>query len=201
MSRFDKVPAIGRRIALLSVWLLAAALPANGARADEGDTWALLKKPGHMVLLRHSNAPERPPDDDVVDFKNCKTQRNLDDAGRAQARRVGDAFRKHGISAAYLVSSQYCRAMDTAKLTRLGAVQPLSALNQVVLSDLSGMRETAEKTRKYMQTIPAGRLTVLVSHWTNIQSIVGVVLSSGEMVVVHLDASGAVVADGRIKVP
>jgi phosphohistidine phosphatase SixA len=186
----------GLRFALLAIGLVAG----QAARADDSDMWALLKKPGHIVLLRHANAPETPPDG-KVDFKDCKTQRNLDDAGRAQARRVGDAFRKHGITAARLFSSQYCRAMETAKLTRLGPVRELPALNQAYLTDLSGMRESGEKTRKFMKTIPAKQLTVLVSHVTNIKSIADVSLSSAEMAVVHLDASGAVAVDGRIKLP
>ena len=170
------------------------------ARADDDATWALMKKPGHVVLLRHSNSPESPPDADVK-FNDCSTQRNLDDAGRAQARRLGDEFRKHGVKAAALVSSQYCRARETAKLLNLGAVRDLPALNQVFLTDISGMRETGEKSRQYMKTIPAKQLTVMVSHVTNIQSIAGANLSSGELAVVHLDASGAVVVDGRVKVP
>jgi hypothetical protein len=52
-----------------------------------------------------------------------------------------------------------------------------------------------------MKTIPAKQLTVLVSHVTNIKSIADVSLSSAEMAVVHLDASGAVAVDGRIKLP
>ena len=172
----------------------------GAARADDDATWALLKKPGHVVLLRHSNAPESPPDADVK-FNDCSTQRNLDDAGRAQARRLGDEFRKHGVKAATLVSSQYCRARETAKLLNLGGVRDLPALNQVFVTDLGGMRETGEKSRQYMKTIPARQLTVMVSHVTNIQSIAGAMLSSGELAVVHLDQAGSVVVDGRVKIP
>jgi phosphohistidine phosphatase SixA len=136
-----------------------------------------------------------------IDLKNCAIQRSLDDAGRAQARRIGDAFRKHGITRVRLVSSQFCRARETAKLTKLGPVAELPTLNQVFLSDFSGMRETAEKTDKFMKTIHAKQLTVLVSHVSNIQSIAGVNLSSGEMAIVHIDAAGAVAVDGRIMVP
>ena len=181
--------------------LVAGLLPALGARADEAATWALLKQSGHIALLRHSNAPGATPEPYGIDLKNCAIQRGLDDVGRAQARRIGDAFRKHGIAHVRLVSSQFCRALETAKLTGLGPIGQLPALNQVFLADLSGMRETAEKTRKFMKTIPANQLTMLVSHVTNIQSIAGVNLSSGEIAVVHLDATGAVVVDGRIMVP
>ncbi|HEY1311791.1 MAG TPA: histidine phosphatase family protein, partial [Pseudolabrys sp.] len=128
-------------------------------------------------------------------------QRSLDDAGRAQARRIGDEFRKHGIAKARLVSSQFCRALETARLTGLGPVAEMPALNQVFVTDFSGMHETAEKTAKFMKTIPAKQLTVLVSHVSNIQAIAGANLSSGEMAVAHLDAAGAVTVDGRIMVP
>ncbi len=163
--------------------------------------WALLKKPGHMALLRHSNVPETPIETDSTNLKNCIIQRNLDEVGRAQARRIGDEFRKHGITRVRFVSSQYCRALETAKLTKLGPVQELPALNLVFTSEFSAMRETAEKTIKFMKTIPANQLTVFVSHVGNIQSIGHVVLSSGEMAVVHIDAAGAVAVDGRIMVP
>jgi phosphohistidine phosphatase SixA len=186
----------------LLVWsvLLAGPLCPPAARATD-DAWAAMKKPGHVVLIRHANAPESVTESDDMDLKNCAIQRNLDEAGRAQARRIGDLFRAHGIRRARLVASQYCRAIDTAKLMNLGPVQQLPALNIVFLSRLASMREAAEKTRQFMKTIPAKQLIVLVTHVGNIQAVAGVMVSSGEMVVVHLDAAGAVVVDGRIAAP
>ena len=190
--------------AIFAACLTAAAILCGDARsacADNSETWALLKKPGHIVLMRHANAPDSPPDADKVDFKNCATQRKLDEAGRAQARRVGDEFHKHGINHARLFSSQYCRAIDTAKLTGLGPIKELPALNQTYLGDPAGMKRASDSARAFMKKLPAGDLTVLVSHVPNIQAIAGVLLSSGEMAVVHMDASGGVAVDGRIKVP
>jgi phosphohistidine phosphatase SixA len=189
------------RTILTFVLIAAGFLAASAAGADDAAMWALLKKPGHIALLRHSNAPGATPEPYGIDLKNCAIQRSLDDDGRAHARRIGDAFRKNGIAKARLVSSQFFRALETARLTKLGAVAELPALNQVFLSDPSGMRETAEKTAKFMKTLPAEQPAILVSHVSNIQSIAGAVLDSGEMAVLHLDASGAVVIDGRIKVP
>jgi phosphohistidine phosphatase SixA len=189
-----------RKSGLLALLALAL-LQAQNAHADDNAMWALLKTPGHVVLLRHSNAPGATPEPYGIDLKNCAIQRSLDDDGRAQARRIGDAFRKHGIPRVRLLSSQFCRALETARLTKLGPVAGLRALNQVVLADLNGMRETADKTAKYMKSIPAKQLTVLVSHVTNILAIAGVNLSSGEMAVVHIDAAGAVAVDGRIMIP
>src|SRR6185437_10966153 len=98
-------------------------------------------------------------------------------------------------------SSQYCRAMETAKLTKLGSVRPLPALNQVYLTDLGGMAQTAADTRKFMKAIGSAQVTVLVTHVTNIQAIAGASLASGEIAVVHIESSGIVAVDGHIMVP
>ena len=188
------------RMALLAVALVLPSLGSASLAADD-ETWALLKKPGHVVLLRHSNAPGSVPESNDMDFKNCAIQRNLDADGRAQAGRIGDAFRQRGIKQVKLVSSIYCRALDTARLMRLGPITSQPVLNQVFLADIPGMREAGTKGRALLKAIPGKQLTVLVSHVTNIQAIAGVQLDSGQMAVVHLDPAGEVVVDGKITVP
>ena len=136
-----------------------------------------------------------------VKFIDCKTQRNLDDAGRAQARRLGEAFRKRGLASADIYSSRYCRAMETGKLLGRGPVRALAALDQVYAPDLAGAAATRANTRAFIKSKGAKRLTILVSHVTNIQSIAGISLDSGELAVVHMEPSGDLVVDGRIKVP
>jgi len=71
----------------------------------------------------------------------------------------------------------------------------------VSLADIGGMREAGAKSRELLKTLSRGPLTMLVSHVTNIQAIAGVQLDSGQMAVVHLDAAGKVVVDGKITVP
>lgn len=188
------------RIAAIAAALSMQGLCSAAIAADE-ETWALLKKPGHIVLLRHSNAPGQMQESNDIDFKNCAIQRNLDADGRAQAGRIGDEFRKHGVKQVKLVSSLYCRALDTARLMKLGAVIPQPVLNQVFLADVPGMKDAGTKGRALLKAVPAKQLTVLVSHVTNIQAIAGVQLESGQMAVVHLDPAGEVVVDGKITVP
>ena len=53
-------------------------LPLAGARAENEDVWALLKKPGTIVLLRHSYSPDFPEVEPK--FGDCSTQRNLDES-------------------------------------------------------------------------------------------------------------------------
>jgi phosphohistidine phosphatase SixA len=188
------------RVALTAVALAMQSFGSTTFAADD-ELWALLKKPGHIVLLRHSNAPGQAQESNDMDFKNCAIQRNLDADGRAQAGRIGDAFRKHGIKQVQVVSSLYCRALDTARLMKLGPVTPQPVLNQVFLADIGGMRDAGAKGRALLKSLRGKPLTVLVSHVTNIQSIAGVQLDSGQMAVVHLDPAGEVMVDGKITVP
>ena len=73
--------------------LIALALfPAAGSAfaEDEQQAWAALVGGGHIALIRHGNAPPGyggdPPGFRIDD---CKTQRNLDDKGRAQGKALG----------------------------------------------------------------------------------------------------------------
>ena len=184
MPRLSGFRFLLRAAVLTLAALVAGTFAAITAFADDEETWALMKKPGHFVLLRHSYSPETPDDAAVVDFKNCATQRNLDDVGRAQARRIGDAFRKHGIAKANLVASQYCRAMETAKLTGLGPVRALPGLN--MLAGFGKRGDAKRQIEAYLKSLPKTPLTILVTHVGNIQAVAGTMVSSGEMIVVRL---------------
>ena len=194
--------SLAKAIVRFGLWglIVLFACPATHALAAD-DVWALLKKPGHVVLLRHSNAPGSQTESDDMNFKDCSIQRNLDAAGKAQAARIGDAFRKRGIAKLQLIASQYCRAIETAKLTKLGPVSENPVLNLVYVADLVAKNAALKKSVELIRKIPPKQLTMLVTHVGNIQAIASTSLESGEMVVVHLDKSGAVVVDGKIIVP
>src|SRR5436309_15777483 len=109
MSRLAFVP--------LAVALMAA--PVAAAASDEA--WAALAKGGHVALVRHGNAPPGyggdPPGFKIDD---CKTQRNLDEQGRGEARALGEACRKHGVRVDRILSSRWCRCLETARVMRAG---------------------------------------------------------------------------------
>ena len=193
---------LAKAIVRFGLWglIVLFACPATHALAAD-DVWALLRKPGHVVLLRHSNAPGSQTESNDMNFKDCSIQRNLDADGKAQAARTGDAFRKHGIAKLQLIASQYCRAIETAKLTRLGPVSESLVLNLVYIADLVAKSAASKKSVELIRKIPPNRLTMLVTHIGNIQAIAATSLEPGEMVVVHLDKSGAVVVDGKITLP
>jgi len=115
-----------RRVGRLAPSVLAVSLVVTpGLAAGESDEpWAALVKGGHVALIRHGNAPTGyggdPPGFRIDD---CKTQRNLDDVGREQARALGEAFRSRGVRVDRVLSSPVCRCLDTARLLALGPVE------------------------------------------------------------------------------
>ena len=69
---------------------------------------------GKALLMRHTLAPGS-CDPYEFDFSNCSTQRNIDEEGIAQARRIGTQFASLGIGFASIETSIWCRCMDTAQ--------------------------------------------------------------------------------------
>ena len=74
-----------------------------------------LKEGGKLVFIRHAYAPGGGDPDDF-DIKDCSTQRNLDNKGREQAKKIGDYFKNNQIPIYKVISSEWCRCKETALL-------------------------------------------------------------------------------------
>ncbi len=121
----------------LAIWLLAAP---RAAPADSQEAWAALVNGSHVALIRHGNAPPGYGDPPGFKIDDCATQRNLDEKGRAQARALGEAFRQHGVRTDKILSSPWCRCLETARLMVLG---PVDGTWAVASSDRSPERLAA----------------------------------------------------------
>ena len=119
-----------RRRALLALFLLPALVAATQARADEA-LWRLLKAGGQVVLMRHAVTTPGVGDPDGMVLHDCRTQRNLSDEGRAHARQVGEAFRARGVPVAQVLSSPWCRCLETARLAFGVSPEVSTALNNL----------------------------------------------------------------------
>ena len=175
--------ALVHALALLSV--------PGAASADEA-IWALLKSGGQVVIMRHAATVPTVPD---TLGTGCSSQRNLSEAGREDARRIGAAFRAHGIAVEDVRASVWCRCMDTARLA-FGTVTNWPALDSI-FRDRS--REAAQ-TREVRELIRghSGGTLVLVTHQVNITALTGLYPDEGEMLVLTPQGEGFLVA-GRIK--
>jgi len=147
------------------------------------DAWEALVKGGHVALIRHGNAPPGfggdPPG---FTFDDCKTQRNLDDKGRAQGKALGEAFRRHGVRVDRIVSSPVCRCMDTASLMAVGQVESSRAL----LPDRDPNAPVRLRELKEIVSNWRGPGTlVLVTHGFTIRALIGIIPDQAETVVLR----------------
>ncbi len=179
-----------RRFAGGAVALLAAAAGlGRSARAaqvlEDEKAWSALRAGGHVAFVRHALAPGTgdPADFDVAD---CTTQRNLSEAGRAQARLIGTRFRRAGVERARLYSSQWCRCLETARLFDIGPVEELPALNSFFQrpAERAGRLEAL---REFLTVLDPGLPPVLVTHQVTISAMTGAFARSGEVLVAELD--------------
>ena len=182
-------------LATLAIWLLAAPVAAAG---DSQEAWAALVGGSHIALIRHGNAPPGYGDPPGFKIDDCATQRNLDEKGQAQARALGEAFRQHGVRADKILSSPWCRCLETARLMGLG---PVDGTWVVAASDKSPERLAAMKQMLANWRGP-GTL-VVVTHALTVQALVGIMPGQAETVVVRPKPGKepGVEVVGRIPVP
>ncbi|MBR1236022.1 histidine phosphatase family protein [Bradyrhizobium sp. AUGA SZCCT0182] len=113
--------------------VLALAAAADIARADDAAAWSALRAGGHVALMRHADAPGGVGDPPGFRIDDCATQRNLSAKGRADARRIGARLKSEGIAVDQILTSPWCRCMDTATLLELGPVEAAPTFGNVVV--------------------------------------------------------------------
>jgi broad specificity phosphatase PhoE len=158
------------------------AFPAVAAASDA--LWSLLQKGGQAVLVRHALTTPGVGDPPGMRLDDCATQRNLSVEGRAHARRIGEEFRRRKIPVERVLSSPWCRCLETARLA-FGKAEVSQSL-----SNLFGRHENRESQVRRMREIVKqefkGNL-VLVTHGSTILALTGVSPATGEMVIVSPD--------------
>jgi len=182
---------LNRRQALLLA--AGAACGLAQAQSGPGGFWSLLRQGGYVVLMRHAQTEPGVGDPPGFTLGRCETQRNLSAAGRAQAGRVGEAFRREDIAIASVRSSAWCRCADTARLA-FGRYTVWPAIN----SFFQGQGDGDAQTREVLTTVSGLRAPVnwvLVTHQVNITALTGEYLAMGELFVTRPDAA----APGRLK--
>jgi phosphohistidine phosphatase SixA len=156
--------------------------------AAEGDIWSRLRQADshYYVLMRHAIAPGT---GDPANFQlgDCSTQRNLSEEGRAQARRVGETFRQQNVAVQQVLSSEWCRCLDTAELMALGPVERFPVLNSFFADRTQGPERTEQLRAFMVNHRDEPGVTVLVTHFVNIAAMAGSNVSSGAMVVMQIN--------------
>ncbi len=146
---------------------------------------------GYVLLMRHAEAPGI---GDPPGFRreDCSTQRNLSVAGREQARSVGHWLRSQGVRQARVLSSPWCRCLDTARLLDYGAVEVEESLGSFFGRADQGQDRTLalQSLVARLRPPPGGPVPLLVTHQVNISAYAGGGVSSAEVVLVRADRAG-----------
>ena len=178
----------------LTTALLMCAWLASAVEATEA-IWEALRAPGAVVVVRHSYAPGTfdPPDARLDD---CSTQRNLDEAGRGQAARIGEAFGRHGIAIGTVLSSPRCRCLDTARLA-FGKAESWAVL-QGALNDTERRERQLAEIRSVIAAHRSGPPLVLVTHGSVVTDLTGLNVRMGAFVVLRRAADGRHAVAGQL---
>ncbi len=150
---------------------------------DAADAWKALRAGGHVALMRHADAPGGVGDPPGFSVDDCATQRNLSEKGRVDAEKIGSRLKGEGIAFEKILSSPWCRCIDTAKLLSVGMVETEATFGNVVV--LRDQRDalTAGARALIAKWTARGNLLV-VTHGANIFALTGLSPASGEIVVV-----------------
>jgi len=171
------------RFVIFTVLLAFCGMVDVAGADDAADAWKALRAGGHVALMRHADAPGGVGDPPGFRVDDCATQRNLSEKGRADAEKIGSRLKREGIAFEKILSSLWCRCIDTAKLLNLGTVETEATFGNVVV--LKDQRQTLTTgARALIAQWTAGGNLLVVTHGANIQALTGVWLASGEIVVV-----------------
>ena len=141
-----------------------------------------LKEGGKLIFIRHALAPGN-GDPENFELQNCSTQRNLDDIGIQQSKRIGLIFKKNEIKIDNIYSSEWCRCKDTAKYA-FDDFETFDALNSFYDIRFADNKDKQIKDfYEFIDSIDSKNNIVFVTHYVVIGAILNIGTSSGEIVV------------------
>lgn len=170
------------------LFTLSALLPLNASATEIAKA---LHAPDYVLLMRHAYAPGvgDPPN---YSLDQCEGQRLLNDEGRRQAVRNGDWLRQQGVQRATVLSSVWCRCMETAKLLGFGDVTAEASLASFFDDPRRAASQTAALSKLLATVLPGkvDRALILVTHHVNIAEFTGENIGSGDMILAHIGPQG-----------
>ncbi|MFT3955869.1 MAG: histidine phosphatase family protein [Piscinibacter sp.] len=174
-----------QRRAFIAATLAGSGLAARGA--EDAEAW--LRRGGVVVAFRHALAPGTfdPPGFRLGD---CSTQRNLNDEGRAQASQLGSWFAARSLKPARVLSSPWCRCIDTAALA-FGTHEIEPALGSPRGASETTNEASLRRLRGGLAAARSGQFEVWITHMFVLSALVGEGTASGEGLVLRASTSGA----------
>ena len=141
-----------------------------------------LQEGNKIIFIRHAIAPGN-GDPDNFNIKDCSSQRNLDNNGIKQSKKIGLFFKNNKIKIDKVLSSEWCRCKDTAKYA-FENFETFDALNSFYDEKFtSNETKQINDLKKYIKNWKSDKNLVFVTHYVVISSILNVGSSSGEIII------------------
>jgi phosphohistidine phosphatase SixA len=168
----------------------APADPAGGAELSPGEQanadfqdqlsgaelLSALQQGGHIIYFRHAQTEKDYADQVTANVDDCSTQRMLSEVGWQQAKAIGEGFEANSIPVGQVLSSQFCRAWQTADLA-FGKYEKNPALNFPKAEDYTE-EQVAQMKANVMPLLTAapesGTNTVIIGHDDIFESATGI---------------------------
>jgi phosphohistidine phosphatase SixA len=156
--------------------------PGEQANADFQDKVAgaelvsALQQGGYVIYFRHAQTEKDYADQVSATMGDCSTQRMLSEAGWQQAKMIGAAFQENSIPVGEVISSEYCRAWQTADLA-FSKHEKNSALNFPPSEEYTEEQVAQMKTSvmPLLTAVPeSGTNTIIVGHDDVFESATGI---------------------------
>ena len=113
---------------------------------------------------------------------DCVDKRALDRRQRILARRLGQVLERSGVHVDLIATSEWCRAIETARTLELRPVTVAPVLNASEPDDT----EAAERALELLDIMRRSETALLVTHAGNIKALTGRDSRPGEIIVVRV---------------
>jgi phosphohistidine phosphatase SixA len=185
---------------LYAVVALVAVGPALAQpRPSDAELASMLRAGGYVIVIRHGATNDDQADTDPLHPDNIAQQRQLASKGEQAAKALGSAIKQIGVPVGKVISSQFNRAYQTARLAGLESAEKSADVSEggLVVSTNENRRRAAA-LRKLVSTPPQpGTNTIVVTHRPNLMDAFGkdwFDVKEGETTIFKPDGSGFSVA-------
>ncbi len=163
-----------------------------------------LQQGGYSIYFRHERTDWSLSDDFMQSDQRFSCDpakmRQLSEQGRQRALNTGNAMRGAGIPVNEVISSPYCRCVQTAELMNLGTVTSSDAVMNLRVAEYYGGRQAIIESAQALLATPttAGFNRVIVAHGNVAQAATPVYPGEGEAVIFKATGDGKFEVVGRI---
>lgn len=159
------------------------------------------REPNIIVLMRNTESSGNRDGGNMLVWDasgNCKGESILTKKGNDHAKKIGEAFARHGIKPT-VISSPMCRCSETAKIA-FGKYVTDPQLRQSSSSNIQGREEFQTKASILLSKHRGKSPIVFVNHRPNIDSLTFELIDIGDLLVGSVSVDGEIEVIGKIRV-